>query len=266
MSGQLTIPGRQHIRHARRDAAEPATQSRQPSGDALGHDAQRGRPPRGPGQSRHPRTPERCPSLRPERPALQLFLDRDRQYSCADFPRGNETLEEAQIAKKRHIAAKLCLNRPGLRVLDIGCGWGGMALALGARFRRPGHRYHAVAGTIGPRRAPAQPAEGSKTVSGDLGAEIARQGERHATPQPQPMSSTRRPGRLRHSFAAIWRFLAICASSSVSLPRGKIGAGILPVTVSTGCTASRQVVVMGNVAPRLYGPRGGRPALSRRGR
>jgi cyclopropane-fatty-acyl-phospholipid synthase len=59
-----------------------------------------------------------------------LFLDRDRQYSCAYFPRGDETLEEAQIAKKRHIAAKLKLDRPGLTVLDIGCGWGGMALTL----------------------------------------------------------------------------------------------------------------------------------------
>ncbi len=59
-----------------------------------------------------------------------LFLDRDRQYSCAYFPRGDETLEEAQAAKKRHIAAKLRLDRPGLHVLDIGCGWGGMALTL----------------------------------------------------------------------------------------------------------------------------------------
>jgi cyclopropane-fatty-acyl-phospholipid synthase len=59
-----------------------------------------------------------------------LFLDRDRQYSCGYFPRGDETLEEAQIAKKRHIAAKLCLDRPGLSVLDIGCGWGGLALTL----------------------------------------------------------------------------------------------------------------------------------------
>ncbi len=59
-----------------------------------------------------------------------LFLDRDRQYSCAYFPTGQESIEEAQIAKKRHIAAKLCLDRPGLRVLDIGCGWGGMALTL----------------------------------------------------------------------------------------------------------------------------------------
>jgi len=63
-----------------------------------------------------------------------LFLDRDRQYSCAYFPRGDETLEEAQAAKKRHIAAKLILDRPGLTVLDIGCGWGGMALTLARDF------------------------------------------------------------------------------------------------------------------------------------
>ena len=59
-----------------------------------------------------------------------LFLDRDRQYSCAYFRDGTETLEAAQAAKKRHIAAKLCLDRPGLSVLDIGCGWGGLALTL----------------------------------------------------------------------------------------------------------------------------------------
>lgn len=63
-----------------------------------------------------------------------LFLDRDRQYSCAYFRTGDETLEEAQAAKKRHIAAKLVLNRPGLRVLDIGSGWGGLALTLAAEY------------------------------------------------------------------------------------------------------------------------------------
>ena len=63
-----------------------------------------------------------------------LFLDADQQYSCGYFPRGDETLEEAQLAKKRHIAAKLHLDRPGLRVLDIGCGWGGMALLLAREY------------------------------------------------------------------------------------------------------------------------------------
>ena len=59
-----------------------------------------------------------------------LFLDKDLQYSCAYFFGPSATLEEAQIAKKRHIAAKLNLNHPGLSVLDTGCGWGGLALDL----------------------------------------------------------------------------------------------------------------------------------------
>lgn len=62
-----------------------------------------------------------------------LFLDKDRQYSCAYFETKETDLEEAQLAKKRHIAAKMAMTRPGLSVLDIGCGWGGMALYL-ARF------------------------------------------------------------------------------------------------------------------------------------
>jgi cyclopropane-fatty-acyl-phospholipid synthase len=59
----------------------------------------------------------------------RLFLDSDLQYSCAYFENGNASLDEAQLAKKRHIAAKLLL-RPGLKVLDIGSGWGGLALDL----------------------------------------------------------------------------------------------------------------------------------------
>jgi cyclopropane-fatty-acyl-phospholipid synthase len=63
-----------------------------------------------------------------------IFLDRDRQYSCAYFKGPDDTLEVAQQNKKRHIAAKLLLDRPGLRVLDIGSGWGGLALYLAEAF------------------------------------------------------------------------------------------------------------------------------------
>ena len=58
-----------------------------------------------------------------------LFLDADRQYSCAYFTDPGNSLERAQADKKAHIAAKLALA-PGMRVLDIGCGWGGLALYL----------------------------------------------------------------------------------------------------------------------------------------
>ena len=71
-----------------------------------------------------------------------LFLDADRQYSCAYFETPDQSLDDAQLAKKRHLAAKLLLE-PGQRVLDIGCGWGGLALYLaelsGAQ-RRPASR------------------------------------------------------------------------------------------------------------------------------
>ncbi|MDK2759840.1 MAG: cyclopropane-fatty-acyl-phospholipid synthase family protein [Sphingopyxis sp.] len=59
----------------------------------------------------------------------RLFLDDDMQYSCAYWSRPDMTLEDAQAAKKAHIAAKLALA-PGQRILDIGCGWGGMAITL----------------------------------------------------------------------------------------------------------------------------------------
>ncbi len=59
-----------------------------------------------------------------------LFLDKDRQYSCAYFLNPRDSIETAQENKKRHIASKLLLNRPRLKVLDIGSGWGGMGLYL----------------------------------------------------------------------------------------------------------------------------------------
>ena len=58
-----------------------------------------------------------------------LFLDADRQYSCGYFEHAGQSLDDAQLAKKRHLAAKL-LMEPDKRVLDIGCGWGGMCLYL----------------------------------------------------------------------------------------------------------------------------------------
>jgi cyclopropane-fatty-acyl-phospholipid synthase len=71
----------------------------------------------------------------------RLMLDADHmQYSCAYWSDGVETLEQAQEAKLAHIAAKLALA-PGQRVLDIGCGWGGMAIFLA---RRAGVRVHGI--------------------------------------------------------------------------------------------------------------------------
>ena len=58
-----------------------------------------------------------------------LFLDADRQYSCAYFETPDQSLDDAQLAKRRHLAAKL-LMQSGQRVLDLGCGWGGLALYL----------------------------------------------------------------------------------------------------------------------------------------
>jgi cyclopropane-fatty-acyl-phospholipid synthase len=58
-----------------------------------------------------------------------LFLDGDQQYSCAYFESAGQSLDDAQLAKKRHLAAKLRL-KPGATVLDVGCGWGGLGLYL----------------------------------------------------------------------------------------------------------------------------------------
>jgi cyclopropane-fatty-acyl-phospholipid synthase len=72
----------------------------------------------------------------------RLFLEADMQYTCGYFPKAGMTLEEAQAAKMDHIAAKLLLA-PGMRVLDIGCGWGGLALRLAQR-----HGVHVTGVTL----------------------------------------------------------------------------------------------------------------------
>ncbi len=59
----------------------------------------------------------------------KLFLDKDMQYSCAYFHNPNISLDQAQIDKKYHIINKLKINE-NMRVLDIGCGWGGMAIEI----------------------------------------------------------------------------------------------------------------------------------------
>ena len=63
----------------------------------------------------------------------KLFLDEDQQYSCAFFQKEDDSLEQAQINKKQHIAKKLLLE-PGMTVLDIGCGWGGLSLSLAKHY------------------------------------------------------------------------------------------------------------------------------------
>jgi len=68
------------------------------------------------------------------------FLDEDMQYSCAYFAQPEMSLEQAQAAKKAHIAAKLRLE-PGMSVLDIGCGWGGLGLTLAEDY---GVKVHGV--------------------------------------------------------------------------------------------------------------------------
>lgn len=72
----------------------------------------------------------------------RLFLEEDMQYTCAYYRSPDMDLEAAQAAKMDHIAAKLLL-RPGVRVLDIGCGWGGLALRLAAR-----HDVHVTGVTL----------------------------------------------------------------------------------------------------------------------
>ncbi len=71
-----------------------------------------------------------------------LWLDNNMQYSCGYFPTGRESLDEAQTLKMAHICRKLQL-KPGERLLDIGCGWGGLA-----RFAAKNYGVHVVGVTL----------------------------------------------------------------------------------------------------------------------
>ncbi|NTI88788.1 class I SAM-dependent methyltransferase [Agrobacterium rhizogenes] len=95
----------------------------------------------------------------------ELFLDPDRQYSCAYFEHADQSLEDAQLAKKRHLAAKLLIE-PDNSILDIGCGWGGLALhlaeqapggyVLGVTLSEEQHDYAAKRVPVSLSRAPAE--------------------------------------------------------------------------------------------------------------
>ena len=90
-----------------------------------------------------------------DRRLYSFFLDADQQYSCAYFEHEGQSLEEAQLAKKRHLAAKLLVEE-GQSVLDIGSGFGGLALYLaevvGARADRRDAFGGAVRDLVAPRR------------------------------------------------------------------------------------------------------------------
>ncbi len=96
-----------------------------------------------------------------------LFLDADRQYSCAYFLRREDSIDEAQQQKRRHIAAKLRLE-PGMRVLDIGSGWGGLGLLARRLPRRFGHRHYAGRGAaqgVASARGTARPRASARSSS-----------------------------------------------------------------------------------------------------
>ena len=147
-----------------------------------------------------------------------LFLDSDRQYSCAYFETPPESLDDAQLAKKRHLAAKLLLEN-GHRMLDIGCGWGGLALYAAGLLRRRGHRHHAVAGA----------ARGAASARAERGSRRPRRlrGARLSRPSPAPSTASsfgRHVGACRRPTFYDAFFKAGCTASTSS-SRGRQGHG-----------------------------------------
>lgn len=129
MDGQLTFPSDADLRHFLQIAAISAQGGTLPLPMRLAHKLRK-----------HTKGLMQWNTLSASRQRVQhhydipddfyaLFMEEDMQYTCAYVRTPEATLEQAQAAKMDHIAAKLCL-RPGLRVLDIGCGWGGLALRL----------------------------------------------------------------------------------------------------------------------------------------
>jgi cyclopropane-fatty-acyl-phospholipid synthase len=92
-----------------------------------------------------------------------LFLDADRNFSCAYFERPDYSLDDAQLAKKRHIAAKLLVT-PASRVLDIGCGWGSLVFYLAQKYQ-----VHVTGITVSrPQIASAKSRAKGKTLTGTV--------------------------------------------------------------------------------------------------
>src|SRR5260370_30116288 len=95
----------------------------------------------------------------------RLSFDPARQYSCAYFGTPQDSLDDAQLVKKRHLAAKLLLE-DGHRLLDIGCGWGGLALyaAGGCGPRATGITLSQEQLAIAPPRSTGRKLDGSATL------------------------------------------------------------------------------------------------------
>ena len=169
------------------------------------------------------------------------FLDADMQYSCAYFSSPGDTLEQAQAAKKAHIAAKLNLPQGG-RLLDIGCGWGGLGLSLahmapelevtGVTLSR---EQHAVA----ERRAQAQGLSGRvdfqlrdyRDVRGPFDRIVSVGMFEH-------VGRPRYPGVLRHRPRACWPTTAsCCCTPSAAARRPAAPSPSSPSTSSPAATS-----------------------------